>query len=134
MIGPSTSIIRRDIFEKTGGFDENYPVCEDYDFWLRLCVNEAVGFIDEDLTVKYGGHEDQLSTTHVAMDYWRIRSLLGIADNPRLSSIRRTAVIEEIHRKGRILLKGYQKHGREDSYREVLAMIHQADGGIFEPG
>lgn len=134
MIGPSTSVIRRDILDETGGFDENYPVCEDYDLWLRLCVNEAVGFIDEDLTVKYGGHEDQLSTTHVAMDYWRIRSLIGIVSAPGLSPGRRSAVIKEIHRKGRILLKGYQKHGRDDSYREVLAMIHKVDGGIFAPG
>lgn len=133
MIGPSTSVIRREIFDKTGGFDEAFPVCEDYDFWLRVTMSETVGFIDEELTVKYGGHGDQLSTTHVAMDYWRIRSLVGIAADPGLSPIRRTAVIAEIYRKGQILLKGYRKHGRDDSYREVLHLIHLTDGGIFEP-
>lgn len=133
MIGPSTSIFKRVVFEDAGGFDEEYPVCEDYDFWLRVCMKETVGFIDEDLTVKYGGHEDQLSTTHVAMDYWRIRSLAGIASNTGLSTLRRTAVIEEMHRKGHILLKGYRKHGREDSYMEVLDLIHRADGGAFHP-
>lgn len=131
MIGPSTSLIERKIFDEVGGFNEDFPVCEDYDFWLRVCIRESVGLIDEELTVKYGGHGDQLSTGHVAMDYWRIRSLAGIAVDPFLSPDRRTAVIEELHRKGRILLKGYRKHGREESYSEVLGIIQEADGGTF---
>ena len=123
MIGPSTAMFSRDLFEETGGFNENYPVCEDYDFWLRVTLKYQAGLIDEKLTVKYGGHDDQLSTNHVAMDYWRIRSMCRILETENLPPRRHSAVQWEIEKKGRILLKGYLKHNRLKEYREVLGMI-----------
>ena len=39
-------------------------VCEDYDFWLRLLLHTPIDLIDRLLTVKFGGHSDQLSTSH----------------------------------------------------------------------
>ncbi len=133
MIGPSTALISRYLFEEAGGFDEEYPVCEDYDFWLRVTSRYETGFIDEPLTVKYGGHADQLSTTTVAMDYWRVRSMCRILQIRSFSPVRRAVVLDEIRRKGRILLRGYRKHGRKEESREVLSMIRQADPG-FSPG
>jgi len=127
MIGPSTAMFRRDLFEKTGGFDENYPVCEDYDFWLRTTKRYETGLIPEALTIKYGGHADQLSTTHVAMDYWRVRSMCGIMKTGELSPQRQEAVLRELSRRGSTLLKGYIKHGREEKFREVLTMIRSVD-------
>lgn len=123
MIGPSTAMFSRDLFESVGGFDENFPVCEDYDFWLRATSLYETGFIDEPLTVKYGGHEDQLSKAHVAMDYWRIRSMCRILSIRSLTPERRKAILHEIDRKGQILLKGYKKHGRYKEYQEVLGLI-----------
>ncbi|MCK5250130.1 MAG: hypothetical protein KAJ98_09225, partial [Spirochaetaceae bacterium] len=101
--------------------------CEDYDLWLRICAVYPVLYVDRQLVVKYGGHEDQLSTTAVAMDYWRIRSLCRILQIRNLSPVRRTAVLEVIRRKGRILLNGYRKHGREERYLEVLSLLRRAD-------
>jgi len=127
MIGPSTALFKRNLFEETRGFDEEYPVCEDYDFWLRITSRYDAVLTEEALTVKYGGHSDQLSTAYKAMDYWRIRSMCRILEIRELTPGRRDAVIREIDRKGRILLQGCRKHGRTELYEEVLTMIRSAD-------
>lgn len=74
-IAPSSVLIRKDLFADLGFFREDFPVCEDYELWLRVSAGEEIHFMDETLIYKYGGHEDQLSRT-VAMDLWRVRALL----------------------------------------------------------
>lgn len=82
-ISPSTVLMSRDLLDDVGLFHEDFPVCEDYELWLRICAGEEVGFIDKPLIKKYGGHEDQLSKT-VAMDLWRVRALMPFID-PKFS-------------------------------------------------
>ena len=36
IISPSSALMRRDIFAEVGSFDPAFPVCEDYDLWLRV--------------------------------------------------------------------------------------------------
>ncbi len=43
VISPSAAIIRRALFDEIGMFDEDLPVCEDYDMWLRICARSARG-------------------------------------------------------------------------------------------
>ncbi|MCK5268983.1 MAG: hypothetical protein KAR07_12455, partial [Spirochaetes bacterium] len=35
-IHTSTVVIKKDVFDKVGGFNENYKRAEDYDMWLRI--------------------------------------------------------------------------------------------------
>ena len=35
LVGMNTAVIRRDVYQKIGGFDESMRIAEDYDFWLR---------------------------------------------------------------------------------------------------
>ena len=51
LVSPSAVVLRRDIFERYGLFDENLPVCEDYDLWLRISCREPVGLVDEGLVI-----------------------------------------------------------------------------------
>ena len=74
-ISPSSVIINKQLFDEIGLFDENLPACEDYDMWLRICAQYPILFLDEALTNKYGGHEDQLSIKHWGMDRFRIVAL-----------------------------------------------------------
>ena len=74
MIGPSTVVIRREVFDEAGGFDESFPACEDYDLWLKITSRRPVVLCDEELIVKYGGH-NQLSTQVPVLDSWRIKAL-----------------------------------------------------------
>jgi len=126
MISPSTALFTRGVFEEIGGFDEDFPVCEDYDFWLRLSSRYPVGYVNCPLTIKYGGHADQLSKSRPALDYWRIKSLCRILEIRPLNDEQRHAVLAEIARKSSILLKGYHKHGRESDVQELLTLVRNA--------
>jgi hypothetical protein len=106
--------LHKDLVEDVGLFDENLPACEDYDMWLRITAKESVLYVDEPLTVKYGGHEDQLSSKHWGMDRFRIQSLEKILTNKLLTSSQEVAVRKEMKRKINVLIQGGIKRGNTD--------------------
>jgi glycosyltransferase involved in cell wall biosynthesis len=118
-ISPSSAMIRRDVFDALGGFDEGLPACEDYDLWLRLCARHPVLLVDEPLVVKYGGHADQLSRTVPALDRYRIRAIANILEcgvlTPDDTDAARATLLEKID----IYLHGVRRRGRLDEAREV---------------
>ena len=59
LVSPSAVLMTRELFERVGGFDESFPLCEDYDLWLRIALDHAVYLIPEPLVIKRGGHPDQ---------------------------------------------------------------------------
>ena len=118
-ISPSSVLIKREIFNKIGFFKEDFPVCEDYDFWLRYSSRYSVGFLDEPLIVKYGGHPDQLSAKYFAMDYWRVKALVPFLKDKHLSLEERKKVKQTLIQKTGILLKGYKKHSNFKNYDEI---------------
>lgn len=120
LISPSTVILKRDLFTSLGMFDENFLVCEDFDLWNKILSTQEVGFLDDYVTKKYGGHADQLSTQYVAMDYWRIKSLVNLYQNS--SDEIRPLIEAEVAKKTPVLLKGYLKHGNVDRYQELLEL------------
>ena len=61
LISLSSALFRREVFDKIGIFDEDFPVCEDYDFGIRLAHHFPLHFTTRSLIVKRGGHHDQLS-------------------------------------------------------------------------
>ena len=75
LISLSSALFRKEAFEKVGLFDEGFPVCEDYDFGIRLTFRYPVYFLTRPLIVKRGGHEDQLSQRYWGMDRFRIKAL-----------------------------------------------------------
>lgn len=122
LISPSTVIMKRDLFNQHGQFNESFVVCEDYDLWLKILATEEVGFLSDYVTNKYGGHTDQLSTQFVAMDYWRIKSLVALLQsNP--SADKKELIVAEIKKKAPILLKGYQKHQNLEHYQEIENLV-----------
>ncbi len=125
-IGPSTVIIAKAIFEKIGLFNENFPVCEDYELWLRIARNYPIGLINEELIIKHGGHSDQLSTQFKAMDYWRIKALLPVLKD--FLSLRERpkdcqAMINFILNKSEILIPGFKKYGHQKKLKEVTNAV-----------
>ena len=117
-ISPSSALIRRDLFDDVGMFDEELPACEDYDLWLRVCAREPVLFLDEPLMVKTGGHEDQLSRKFWGMDRFRIRALEKVLATDTLEPGDREATLAILVRKLEILLNGAKKR---DNHELVLA-------------
>jgi glycosyltransferase involved in cell wall biosynthesis len=112
-ICPSSVLLRRDLFDEIGGFDETISVCDDYDLWLRITAREPVHYLDEALVRKYGGHEDQLSTTTWGMDRYRIRALENILSEEILSPKDQLLTKETLIRKLRILIAGARKRGNQ---------------------
>ena len=68
LISPSTVMIEKELFLEHGGFGEKFTVCEDYDLWLRLLIDNPVSFVDTPVIEKHAGHADQLSYKYFAMD------------------------------------------------------------------
>jgi glycosyltransferase involved in cell wall biosynthesis len=122
LISPSTVMMKRSLLAKYGPFEEQFEVCEDYDLWIKILAHHEVGFVPEYLTLKYGGHDDQLSTKYFAMDFWRIRSLVNLIQT-NITEAQKELVQEVITRKSQILLKGYQKHHNNEKIEELQKLL-----------
>lgn len=123
MVSPSAVMMEKALFKAYSGFDEALAVCEDYDLWLRMSMNEKFGLLDEPLTIKYGGHKDQLSAT-VALDRYRIISLskiLTITEN--LSEFHKTAMQNMLKRKIEIYSNGARKRGNLENVKWAEKII-----------
>ena len=121
-ISPSSTMIKKELFDKVGLFDEKLPACEDYDMWLRICGEYPVLFLDEALTNKFGGHEDQLSRQHWGMDRFRIIALQKCIASQKLTDSDREAAINMLINKISIFLKGAEKHGKNEHCEEFEAL------------
>ncbi len=119
VISPSTVCLKRELYDLHKGFREDFSVCEDYDLWLKITSSEKIGFIEDELIIKYGGHEDQLSRKFKAMDYFRVKSIDWCLENLALNESQREESISVLKRKSEILMKGYQKHQNLDNFDEV---------------
>jgi glycosyltransferase involved in cell wall biosynthesis len=124
IISPSSALMRRGLFEQVGTFDPHFPVCEDYDLWLRVAARFPVFFIPQKLIVKRGGHPDQLSQQWWGNDRYRVRALVKMLETGTLTPQMRELTIEELHRKCHVLINGFRKRGKEGEakgYGEIAA-------------
>ncbi len=121
IVSPSAVMFKKALLEKVGMFDETFPVCEDYELWLRVASQFPVGLLPNPLTIKRGGHADQLSGQH-SLDYYRIRALVKLLDQFTLSEDQKTAVLSELKTKRDVFLLGCRKRGNERSYKEIQTL------------
>ena len=113
LISSSAAVLRRDLWQAVGGFREDYVVCEDFDLWLTITAQEVVGYIEQPLIIKHGGHAGQLSLQYKVMDAWRWRSLQGWWNQrEKLREEEKAALQQALLRIGRILAKGHTKYGK----------------------
>jgi glycosyltransferase involved in cell wall biosynthesis len=122
LLSLSTALFRREVFDEIGVFDEDLPVCEDYDLGLRLAARYPVHLHPEPLTIKRGGHLDQLSRAFWGMDRYRVRALEKILD-AALSEDRKRLVRREIVRRSRILAQGFEKRGKREEAEYYWRLI-----------
>ena len=128
-ISPSAALLRRSLLKEVGLFREDFPVCEDYEMWLRVTSRYSVGFVEEALVIKQGGHKDQLSRRYPAMDYWRVKALKDYLEDENLSLEERQQVRKILMEKGRILLRGYEKHRNFKNKKEVENILKMTEAG-----
>ncbi|QPJ66255.1 MAG: glycosyltransferase family 2 protein [Candidatus Nitrohelix vancouverensis] len=123
IVSPSSILLKKELFDRVGGFDESLPACEDYDLWLRIAAQFRIELIDEKLMIKRGGHADQLSHKHWGMDRFRVRSLLNLLESGNLNPSQRSLTIGELAEKCRILALGCDKRGKvqdAEKYRTIM--------------
>ena len=105
----------RSVFDEVGFFDEDLPACEDYDLLLRITCRYEVQYLDEELVIKYGGHADQLSRAHYAMDRFRVVALerILVESGAHLIEEERDATVAMLLQKVRIVYNGALRHENE---------------------
>jgi glycosyltransferase involved in cell wall biosynthesis len=124
VVSPSAVMMTKEFFDRVGGFDESFPVCEDYDLWLRVAVIESVPLIGIPLVVKRGGHADQLSHSMWGMDRFRIAAIRKLLRRG-LDQEKRQWAVEVLRRKIAIVAAGARKRGREGDAGAYEAMLSE---------
>jgi glycosyltransferase involved in cell wall biosynthesis len=123
VIGPSTVMLKRSLFEELGGFREDLEIAEDYELWVRLCAREQVGYIDEPLTLKRAGHGGQLSEKYSQIEIFRLRALKDLLEGGWFTEEgQRRAAAAELARKCRIYAAGCRRRGRLAEARRYAAL------------
>jgi glycosyltransferase involved in cell wall biosynthesis len=122
LVSPSAVMIKKNLFEEVGLFDETLPACEDYDLWLRVSCRHPVHLIDTPLIIKRGGHDDQLSASP-GLDKFRIKAIKKVIESGLLSAAQYQTAMETLKEKCDIYASGCRKRGRMDeaAYYEALA-------------
>ncbi|MGB3212534.1 MAG: glycosyltransferase family A protein [Desulforhopalus sp.] len=123
-VGMSTVMMKKELFDIVGFFDEELRCCEDYDLWLRISCKYPFLLVDEPLTVKEGGREDQVSSQYrIGMDKMRIYSLKKLLDGNILNSKQYLKTFFEFKKKVTIFAVGCMKHNRKELGRSYLELI-----------
>jgi len=125
VVSPSAVMIAREFLLELGGFDPDFPVCEDYELWLRASLRSPFRTLEQALTVKRGGHEDQLSRAEWGMDRFRVQAIEKTLAREELTSEQRLQAQSELAKKLKILSKGFAKRhpGGQDPYQEKLRWL-----------
>lgn len=100
-----TAVIRKDVFDVVGGFDDSLPMGIDWDLWLRVAVNHEFLHLDE-VTYLYRVWPGQMSQNYRG----RYENAFRILDkffttNPEVvsGSLRRRAYADTYFERGRIV-------------------------------
>ncbi|MDC3172389.1 glycosyltransferase family 2 protein [Alphaproteobacteria bacterium] len=125
-ISPSSVVLKKQIFDDYGLFDENLEVCEDYDMWIRITAKEEVGFLDSPLVLKYGGHSDQLSKKFWGMDRFRIKSLEKNLKNEHFSKSQKINVLDTLIEKLTIVSDGALKRGNKEIFKKYNGKLQDS--------
>jgi len=126
IIGPSTVMMEKSLFESIGGFREDLEIAEDYELWLKVTAENPVSYIDEPLTVKRAGEWDQLSARYGQIEIFRIKALQGLLKSCFFTSLdnpeREKSARQVFEKKCLIYASGCRKRGRieEALYYENL--------------
>ncbi|GAB4245550.1 MAG: glycosyltransferase [Acidobacteriota bacterium] len=136
VISPSSVLLHRSVLESFGMFDETYPVCEDYELWLRITTHLPVLFVPQPLTVKYGGHSDQLSHSRWGLDRYRVRALLSRLCSGELTFQQQVWTRRALAEKAAILARGYANRGKPGpaaAYARLASRCRTLPVEIWEP-
>lgn len=104
-VSPSSLIVKKEVFEKTGLFDSSLKVCEDYDISLRFGLFYEIGYLDKKLIIKRAIEENSLSASIKHIEYIRYNILKNFYEKyeTQFDSLIKESVIKELNRKHSII-------------------------------
>lgn len=123
LVSPSAVMFKKSLLDETGMFDEEFPVCEDYDLWLRIAYKYPVYLIEQDLLVKEGGAPDQLSASMQGMDRFRIKAMVKIFKRGVLNEVQKNALLKELKKKCRVYGEGCIKRGKTEEGEYYMNLV-----------
>ncbi|MBU1086123.1 MAG: glycosyltransferase [Candidatus Omnitrophica bacterium] len=129
-IGMSTTVVKKELFKHIGYFDQTMMACEDYDLWLRASTVYPFKLIPQVLTIKHGGHADQLSRQYPAMDTLRIYAINKLIKTARLTDCQKNSAIKALKQKCLIYLTGAKKRGKNEQVKQYTDLMDSYD---YEP-
>ncbi len=127
-ISPSAVLFSKELLKSFGLFDIRFPVCEDYELWLRITRQKPVGFNQQKDLIKYGGHNDQLSRSYEAMDRFRVVALLKALEQEKEPYFK-NLLIDSLKKRLTILYNGALKRSKRKIahiYKELFIAIEQS--------
>lgn len=71
-LAPASAILRREVFEDVGGFDESLRTAEDIDFHLRIAQRWPIGVVEQPLVRAMRGHDGLSAESSTYDDYVRV--------------------------------------------------------------
>lgn len=88
-LAPASAILRREVFDDIGGFDERLRTAEDIDFHLRVARHWPIGVVEAPLVRAMRGHDGLSAESSTYDDYVRvveraIGDARGLVDNGEL--------------------------------------------------
>lgn len=122
IIGPSTVMMDRELYESTGGFEGDIEIGEDYEYWLRITPRHEVAYLDVPLTVKRAGYADQLTVKYGHIEFFRISALRRLVDGGYFEGEDLKLARAELSRKCHIYATGSAKRGKDGEAREYEAL------------
>ncbi len=130
LISPSCVMFTRELWRELGPFDERLPACEDYSLWLRVGARHPVGLVPEALTVKTGGHADQLSRRIIGLDLYRVYAMIDLLRSMELDGEQRAMVAAALRERVRLYAQGCIKYGKDEEAVRVRELAAEALHGL----
>lgn len=113
LLGPGPeldgALFRRRCLEQEA-FDENLPVCEDFDFWLRVASHHPVGRAGQPMQLS----GERPKTCEWGLERFRVYALEKAYQGGHLTSAQRHRVAEELVRQCDLLVDGYRCRNNQE--------------------
>ena len=87
---------------------------------MRFCCKYPVNFVDQKLTIKNGGHDDQLSKKYWGMDRFRVQALENLLRSSALDGRQQQLTKSMLLKKIDILIEGAKKRSNTSIYNKYL--------------
>ena len=122
-ISLSCACINKEVFNKVGLFDENFPVCEDYEFWLRATLFFSVKLIPFYLTIKEAGPNQR--SQKKGLDKYRFLALYKIIKNYSLPRNYLREALKNLEEKAKIYIKGAEKRKKIPEIKLIREKVEE---------